>query len=299
MGSYEELVEQHRDRVPGGFDRWVRDFGIQHEVAPVLYTVVTWVKYCSWVDAPEEHQVLACMDLSISFFFLDDYQNEDYPELFEEFRRNLNGEPHRSSRPVVLAHADLLRRLRAFGRPMESFLEIRRRLLDEYMLRNAVMRGKAKVGFDRYWQCRMVTIDVQQWFELWLVMWDYRLSDAERSNQTLNDAIRLAATFFFLGNDLYSFERDAAKGEPNLVCLWRDDKHVSLVDAASSIDQMRVQALGDFYAAIDVLTASDSESLRQCGHLLRRFVDHAANARHDNPERYVKPDHLLTSSFAR
>lgn len=294
MASYDELVEQHRDRVPEGFDRWVRDFGIQEDIAPILFTVVTWVKYCSWVDSTEEQQVLACMDLAISFFYLDDYQQEDYADLFDEFRRNLDGQEPRSSRPSVLAHADLLGRLRALGRPMDDFIGIRRRLLDEYLLRNGAMRGKATLTFDRYWQCRLVTIDVQQWVELWLLLWDYRLSPEERSNQTFVDAIRLAATFFFLGNDLYSFERDKAKGEPNLVCLWQDEHGVPLKEAASEIDRMRARALDDFHAATDALIADGSpKNLQHCGHLLRRFVDHAAPARHDNPERYVKPDQLV------
>lgn len=296
MGGYAELAELHRDRVPPGFDQWVRDFGIEEDIAPILFTVTTWVKYCSWIEASDEQHVLACMDLAISFFYLDDYQQEDYPELFEEFRRNLDDKPLQSSRNSVRAHADLLRRLRAFGQPMEAFVDIRKALLDEYLLRNAVMRGKAEVTFERYWRCRMVTIDVQQWFELWLVMWDHRLTPEERSNPTLADAVRLAATFFFLGNDLYSFERDAAKGEPNLVCLWHDEHPgLSLDAAAREIDKKRERALTDFYTAIDALVDPEKSParLQHCGHLLRRFVDHAANARHDNPERYVKPDQLL------
>ncbi|MCX4242471.1 terpene synthase family protein [Paraliomyxa miuraensis] len=299
MADYYQLVEKHRDRVPIGFDRWVHHFGIQDDVSPILFTVVTWVKYCSWADATEEQHVLACMDLAISFFYLDDYQEDDYPDLFDDFRRNLKGEEPLSRRPAVLAHADLLRRLRALNRPMDDFLAIRLRLLDEYMLRNAAMRGRARLTFERYWQCRLVTIDVQQWVELWLLLWDFRLTSEERSNRELNDAVRLAATFFFLGNDLYSFERDAAKGEPNLVCLWRDERGVSLAQAASAIDGMRVEALDEFYARVDALVGeSSAEHLRHCGRLLRRFVDHAATARHDNPERYVKPDQLLSPERA-
>lgn len=296
VASYDQLVEQHRDRIPAGFDRWVRAFGLEEDIAPILFTVATWVKYCSWEDATEEQHVLACMDLAISFFYLDDYQVEDYAALFEDFRRNLQGQDPRYQRPTVLAHADLLRRLRALERPMDDFVAIRLRLLDEYLVRNAAMRGRIALTFERYWQCRLVTIDVQQWVELWLLLWDHRLTREERENPNLADAVRLAATFFFLGNDLYSFERDAAKGEPNLVCLWRDEQRISLEEAAAAIDGMRARALGDFYAAAEALMASDStENLQHCGRLLRRFVDHAATARHDNPERYVKPDQLLVS----
>ncbi|MFD3945271.1 terpene synthase family protein [Streptomyces sp. NPDC058579] len=296
MKNYNDLAERHRDRIPGEFNRWVRHFGIQEEIAPILYTVATWVKHCSWPAASEEQRALACMDLAVSFFYLDDYQHEDYPELFSEFRRNLTGEQARSTRPIVHAHADLIRRLRESRQSMEKFIELRGQLLDEYLLRNSVMRGTASADFDRYWQCRLVTIYVQQWMELWFLIWDFPLAPEEHSSPLLHSAMQSATVFYFLGNDLYSYKRDAAKGEPNLVCLWRYQHAVSTEEAASAIDRMRREALDRFNKAFTVLTGERSpENLKQCGHLLQHLVNQATTARHDNPERYVKPDQLLNS----
>jgi len=295
--EYEEIVRQNSDRVPEAFDQWVRAFGIEKEIAPICYTVTTWVKHCSLPEATLEQVTLACMDLAISFFYLDDYQHDDYPELFDAFDSNLTGKSPKTQRPAVLAHADLLRRLRAIGRPMDDYLAIRRRLLEEYRLRNSVMRGEATVTFARYVECRLVTIDVYQWFELWLLVEDFRLTPEERSSQALAGSVKLAATFFFLGNDLYSFARDALNGEPNLVCLLRDEQGIPLEQAATKIDQMRVEALRGFTEATEkLLGASSTEQLRRCGQLLRRFVGNATVSRHENPDRYVKPDELLTGA---
>lgn len=294
--NYEDIVRKHHDRVPEAFDQWVRAFGIETEIAPICYTVTTWVKHCSIPDATPEQLTLACMDLAVSFFYLDDYQDDDYPKVFDEFESNLNGEKPITQRRVALAHADLLQRFRALGGPTEDFLRGRKKLIDEYRLRNRVMRGEALVSFSRYMECRLVTIYVYQWIELWLLLGGFQMAPEERSNQALADSIRLATTFYFFGNDLYSFNRDALSGEPNLVCLLRDEQGISLEEAAAKIDQMRVDAHRGFMAASEeLLGARSTAQLRRCGQLLRLLVGNATVSRHDNPDRYVKPDSLFAS----
>lgn len=296
--SFETLADRHSDRTPPGFNEWIREHSIQSEVEPIYFTVVTWVKYCSMEGATQEQLTLACMDLAISFFFLDDYKGDDYEELFDEFQANLEGKPVASSRAVTRAHADLLRRLESLGRDTSAFREIRLRLLEEYRYRNAVMRGKETISFERFYQCRLVTIDVIEWFELWLVLHDFGLTDEQRRESSIQQAVELAATFFFLGNDLYSVERDRENGEPNLVHLLEAERpDLGLAEAALEISRQKDEAHQEFLALIDELTApSTDEPLRRCAQMLMRFVENAGVARHDNPERYVRPEALIQSA---
>lgn len=273
----------------------MRAFGIETEIAPICYTVATWVKHCSPPEATPEQLSLACMDLAVSFFYLDDYQEEDYPEVFDEFERNLAGMKTKTERRTVLAHADLLRRFRELGGSVDSFISTRKQLIGEYRLRNRVMRGGTSVSFSRYMECRLVTIYVYQWFEMWLLLGNFQLSPEERGSRALAEAVRLVTTFYFFGNDLYSFRRDAAKGEPNLVCLLRDEQGILLEDAALKIDQMRAEAHTGLSNAINELVGPESTTkLRRLGQFLLQLVNKATVSRHENPERYVKPDALLS-----
>ena len=165
--SYRSVVGAHPDRIPPLFDRWVREHGIEDDVAPLLYTVTTWVKHCSPAEATPDQRALACMDLAISFFYLDDYAGEDYHALFDQYEATLAGRPPPAARGAVAAHADLFAKLGALGHPMDAYIAEERRLLAEYRLRNDVRRGLAHLTYARHREARLVTIYVYQWLELW------------------------------------------------------------------------------------------------------------------------------------
>jgi len=294
---YQDIVEQHRDRIPSPFDSWVRAHGIEDEVAPILYTVTTWVKHCSPPHASTEQLALACMDLAVSFFYLDDYEREDDHELFAQYEMTLTGEPAaglnapsglRRNQAIIRAHADLLGKLQSMGHPMQEYVAEERRLLAEYRYRNSTKRGHETLTYDRYRDCRLVTIYVYQWLELWQLLDHFPVSAHERASPIYQDAVRLTATFFVLGNELYSLDRDIRNREPNLVCILADEQAIPLTEAARRIALERdevARAFETLRADLSVQTGA----LRKCGQLLDQCVRAATAARHDNPGRYTPP----------
>lgn len=278
------MTEPH---LPATVADWVGTHGIHAQLAPNAYTVRTWVKHCAPPGATGAQLALAHMDLAISFFFLDDYAGDDYPQLFEAFDANLAGRTPRDQRPAVRAHADLLQRVGALGRPMAFFLRSRRDLIEEYRHRNAVMGGRAQTSFERYLSARLVTIDVVQWFELWLVLCGVELTPAERSEPALMECVRLTCLTYVLANELHSVERDIRRGEPNLVCLLRDESDLDLDGACHRVQSQRVEAEQGCVRAAGQLCQAGG-GLRWAGAFLRHLIDQATPARQANPDRYMR-----------
>lgn len=289
--EYLRAIERHRDRIPPGFDEWVRAQHIESEVGPHVYTVATWTRHCSPPDATSPQKALACTDLAVCFFYLDDYQGEDYRSLFDEYESNLDrvGGPAASKRPISEAHSTLLKQLQDLGHPMAWYIEQERKLLDEYRLRNDVSRGIASIDYERYRSSRLVTIYVYQWVELWQLLAGFPIAESERATAAYQDSVRLTSTYFYLGNELYSLERDVERGDPNLVPLLAREEGIDLDEAAARIAAERDEVAQQFEDAVGQLMAG-SDTMRRCGALLRQCVDSATAARHDNPERYRQPD---------
>lgn len=289
--EYRRAIEQHGERIPPGFDEWVRSQHIESEVGPNVYTVATWTRHCSPPDATGPQRALACTDLAVCFFYLDDYQAEDYRTLFDEYEANLNGigGAAASERPITVAHCELLRRLRGFGHPMTWYIEQEHKLLDEYRLRNDVSRGAATIDYERYRDSRLVTIYVYQWVELWQLLAGFPVSESERTTAAYQDSVRLTSTYFYLGNELYSLQRDLERGDPNLVPLLAQQTGIGLDEAAAQLAAERDEVAKQFEDAVGQLMAG-TDNMRRCGVLLQQCVDSATAARHDNPDRYRQPD---------
>src|SRR6056297_205115 len=149
--SYHEVLRQHPDLIPAAYDKWVREFALEKELpSSISFTAATWTKYASPADAREADRALALMDLSIGFFYPDDFSGADYQALFDDYRRNFDGIQPRNARPVIRAHAAYLGLLRGLNRPMEPFFDIRHKLMAEFSYRNRVARGEIETTFDRY-----------------------------------------------------------------------------------------------------------------------------------------------------
>lgn len=271
--------------MPPAFDRWVRQWRIETEVVPNLYTVTTWTKHCSPEGASSEQRAVACMDLAISFFYLDDYAGSDYHAVFDAFEANHRGAPRENALPAAVAHADLLAQLRGLGRSLTWYTELELALLGEYRLRNDAARGLVPLTFDRYRACRLVTIYVYQWLELWQLIGDFQIGAAERESAAFRDGVRLASTFYYLGNELYSLERDQQRGELNLVPLLAAQEGIDLAAAVERLEVQRSDAGQAFAEVLPAMLAGSAE-LRRCGELLDRCVRVAEAARADNPLRY-------------
>ncbi|MEA5574650.1 terpene synthase family protein [Calothrix sp. UHCC 0171] len=287
--NYMETVSQYPEMIPKAFDQWLRTFGIQEEIAPILFTVTSWVKIASPPEVRPEQLTLACMDLAVSFFYLDDYQGEDYLELLEDFSRNLASQSPKTSRPIVIAHANLLQQFWEFGQPMDYFLESRQKLLTEYSFRNRVIRGEQKIDFQRYMECRRTTIYVDGWFSLWLLLENIQLTPWERRTLASTEAVKLLTTFYIFDNELHSIDRDISSGVPNLVVLLSNEQSISLNAAIAKLTQNLDEAKGGFIKAINMLLASSStDNLRRCAQILRCSFECATASRRENPERYMQ-----------
>ena len=288
--KYMEAVNQYPDMIPKAFDQWLRAFGIQEEIAPILFTVISWVKIASPPEATPKQLALACMDLAVSFFYLDDYQDEDYQELLDDFSRNLAGESPKTLRPIVIAHANLLQQFWALGQPMDYFLEWRQKLLTEYSFRNRVIRGEEKVDFQRYMECRRTTIYVDGWFGLWLLLENIQLTASERCTLASTEALKLLTTFHIFDNELHSIDRDISSSVPNLVVLLSNEQSVSLNAAVLKLTQTLDEVKRSFIKATNILLASSStENLHRCSQILRCSFDSAIAASRENQKRYVQP----------
>ena len=288
--DYRGAIERYRDRIPLGFDEWVRTQRIEAEVAPNVYTVATWTRHCSPPDATAAQKALACTDLAVCFFYLDDYEGDDYRALFDEYEANLDHiGSTASTRPISVAHAALLKRLQGLGVPMTWYIGQERKLLTEYRLRNDASRGTATIDYPRYRESRLVTIYVYQWVELWQLLSKCPVTDAERASPAYQDSVRLTSTYFYLGNELYSLRRDLERGDPNLVPLLAVHAGIDVDDAAARIAAERDEVAEQFRATVRGLM-SGSDSMQRCGQLLQTCVDSASAARHDNPDRYERPE---------
>jgi len=287
--TYEDVLRLHPDRIPTAFDHWVRRFGIEKDLRySVCYTAATWSKYASPAQAPEEHRVLALMELSLGCLYPDDYPYVDFEDLFDDYCRNFDGvEPH-NPRPVIRAHAAYLGLLRALNRPMEHFVDIRKKLMAEYAYRNRVSRGEITTSFEKYKESRYTTSYQVAWFEFWIMVENVRLTEAERKADLLVTALRSSTAFNFMADELHSYDRDMANGIPNLVALYCEEQRVTPSQAAEVLAE---QMDGYRRAADDATARLDapdmSPGLRRSGQLLQLFMAAATPSRSENPERYA------------
>lgn len=278
--SYASIVAEHAAIVPPAFDAWVREFGLQRALAPIVYTVLAWTVWCSPRGASMDARAVAAMDLGLCFFFLDDHPDDGAERLYDDVERLLDGHvPAAGDPPLQHAYHEIFERMAARGLPLDRYREGRRALLRCYR------RRRVAATFDAYLALRTTTIYVDQWLDMWEVLGDFYLSAEERRNPLLARARTSMIRWHVYENDLASIERDARAGVPNLVRL-----HGGALPEAIA----EVKALADHEERSFVEACAELRSRPMSQSVLRHLdlleICHRGgieNYRRQNPARYA------------
>lgn len=244
-----------------GVDDWARHHGLTDAVAPVREVVLPWVSLSAPPGATAAMCVDASLDLALSFFLLDDRDDEAERAAFERVLAGHALSPEATA--TTRGRAAVVARFAARGRPMARYLGGRARQVEVFRERAQVRRGP--VGFDAWLSLRETSIFVAQWVDGWEVLLEASPTDVERDRPEFVGALRAARRWNVLRNEVASFERDRARGEANLVAI-------AMRDGASRDDaEARVRAMADDeLAVLDCAVAALEEGAPSAG--LRGFV---------------------------
>lgn len=289
--TYESLVEKHGSLFPSGLDAWIRELDVSNHVEPVLFTTLMWVKWCSPRGAPDSLRTIACMDLSLYFFCLDDHQQEgDALALFDLVEGILDGQAPSVQHPLSYAYRDVLDKMSMTDIPLDRHIASRKMLLDCYRRRLLLARGVEDTSFDEYRRIRATTIYIDQWLDMWEVLGRFYLEDDERAIPALTSAKENLILWHVYENDLASVDRDRQSGIPNLLDLRAAETGDSIEEARHDMERMATNAHEEFVAACNELEQRTlSDRVDQHVDLLK--ICHAGgleNYRRKNPGRYSR-----------
>lgn len=263
--SYDAEVSRSKDRIPPSLEEWIAQFNLKEIFAPNIYTVTTWTKNCSPVDASEENRAIACMDILLWLFYLDDYSPCDYDSFFNQCLAILDGSIPGHDMPQLLhAFYDVILRIASKEKNIEHFVEGRRQDIECYRWRNNLRQSKAPVTFDEYLNRRKTTIYITQWMELWMILEDFCLLPGERINGVIPVAVEMVISWHVFQNELVSVERDRASGDPNLVLLSRCEKNCSLKESIEYVEQLRDRAMVGFAKLYNSILSNPASVSQQC-----------------------------------
>jgi hypothetical protein len=222
------------------FRQWAAENEILDVIQANTKMVATWVDLCAPIGTSLENQLLACRDLCIVFFALDDYEGADHVELFAQCRRVLDGHPVEKDHPLLQAYASTIEAIEARGLDMSYYKQRRSDLIEHYTWRNQARdpQNKQAPTFDEYLRRRRITIYTRQWIDLWEILEACCLSGEERESDVLRTALDEVVDWQIYENELVSVSRDIARGELNLVCILRDEQGLSLTEAAKRVSSL-------------------------------------------------------------
>lgn len=288
--SYGEIVTAHAGIVPPPFDKWVRDFGLEQQLRPLVYNACAWTVSASPPMASVEWRAVACMDLTLFFGFLDDYDGDNVEELYDHVEQSLNGHLHDATAiPLLRAYDDIFRRMASRGLPLDRYRASRKALLRCYRQRHELVTGRATATFDEYFALRMTTIYVGQWLDMWEVLDDFYLPAEEYTLPMLECARSSMMTWHVYENDLVSIDRDARAHVPNLVPLRAHDRGIAPEQAAAEVQNLADEAQQSFAQACRELyeSAPSPRLVRYVNLLETCYNGGLENYRHKNPARYA------------
>jgi Terpene synthase family 2, C-terminal metal binding len=243
--------------VPPIFDAWVRDFGLERLLQPIVYTAIAWTASCSPAQASMDARAVACMDVSLCCFFLGDYQGDDVEQLYDYVDRMLDGHVlEATAPPLYRSYNDILRRVASRGLPLDRYRESRKKLLRCYRHRHELSAGRATTTFDEYAALRMTTIYVDQWLNMWEVVDGFYLPAEEHNLQVLDRARSSMIRWHVYENELASIDRDARDHVPNLVPLLALERGIAPEQAANEIQDLADQEQRSFAQACSELYES-------------------------------------------
>ncbi|GEM_PF-2909951 len=277
--------------LPGPFVAWVRRFGLEGLIrGPLLRTVRVWADYCSPPGASEAAMSTAYADLALWFFYLDDYEGQDFELLFDACAQILDradvGEPlldgaqptlesSESAPPGLLpAFADVVTQIQAHGEARATrYIQSRRDSLDKIRARIRVSRDPHCPAFDyrAYYDLRMVSVYVHQWVVLWEIVGGFCLDEGQRALPEVTEARRAVTAWHILQNDMRSVERDMRAGSPNLVLLHAEHEAPDIHASVAEIRGLFDEELENFRAAQATVAASGAEGGWPDGAMRRYF----------------------------
>ena len=270
MSSSDERSQGRPGDVPPLFATWMHSFGVTEIVAPLLRTVSVWASYCSPSHASAQSMATAHADLALWFFYLDDYDGDDYESLFDDCLRILDGNRPTMDRPSLMrAYADVVDQVASHGHDPTCYLQSRCKSVEQ--IRQRIRFSKSprnkRVTFEEYYAQRMVSVYVYQWMDMWEIIGDFYLDSQERMSPEVAEAKRAVTAWHILQNDMRSLRRDIDSGSPNLVLLHAEQKTARIEETVGIIRDLFREELENFQRASQSLLRS-MPSLR-----VRRYID--------------------------
>lgn len=255
--------------LPPLFAEWMRLWELEEMLAPILRRSLMWVKQSSPPNASLEDLAVACMDLALWFFYLDDCLKEDYNIVFEKCSRILDGyQPSSDEAKLFQAHADVINRVAQKGYDMQYYLKERKDNL-RYRVDLAKQRlhgrtNENELSFNEYFEIRQTTIGTSYWTALWEVLGDFYLSPLERLMPEVQRAARAVSSAYLLHNDLHSLVRDIKERNPNLVILYMEQYGGDIFSSGKYINELFQEEVNTFRYLFElVLNAAPSNRLQQ------------------------------------
>lgn len=270
MSPSDEPSQGRVGDVPPLFATWMTSFGVKDFIAPLLRTVSVWANYCSPPHAPAQSMATAHADLALWFFYLDDYERDDYESFFDECLRILDGgQPTTKNSTLLKAYADVVAQVVSHGHDPTYYLQGRRRSVEQ--IRQRIRFGKNRVEgrltFEEYYAQRMISVYVYQWIDMWEIIGDFYLDPQERVLPEIAEAKRAVTAWHILQNDMRSLRRDIGSGSPNLVLLHAEQKTAHIEETVATMRGLFREELDNFQRSSQSLLRS-MPSLR-----VRRYIE--------------------------
>jgi len=281
--------------LPPLFAEWISLWDLEEILAPILRSTVVWVKRVSPQNASLEDLAVACMDLILWFFYLDDCLKEDYNIVFKKCSKILDGyQPNTDEAKLFQAYADIPKKVAQRGYDMQYYLQTRKYNL-RYRVEIAKQRfhgrgNERKLSFNENFEIRQTPIWLSSWINLWEILGDFYLSLPERTMPEVQRAVRAVSSAYLLDNDLRSLVRDIEEKSPNLVILYMEQYEGDIISSAQYIRDLFQQEVNTFrHLFISVLNAAPSDRLRQYFEFLELNLNYITGPNlmeKDHPKRY-------------
>jgi hypothetical protein len=229
-----------RERLEADLHVWARALNIHEYMSADAKAFAAWVDLCAPVRASHENRLLACKDLSVVLFTLDDYEGDDYLDLFAACEAALDLAPPASGpqwQPLVRAYSAVVREVEAKGFDTSQYKAWRRALLREYRQRNRVRQAGETLDSGAHLERRRTTVYTRQWINLWEILEGCPLSSEDRSSALTIELLEQMVEWQVLENELVSVDRDLARGEQNLIAIISRERSMSLQSAAGMVTE--------------------------------------------------------------
>jgi hypothetical protein len=143
---------------------------------------------------------------------------------------------------------------------------------DAALEEGATMRRYAETGvhpdFERQLELRIATIGMYVTLYLLESAYDAELPHAFHQHPTVRRLKRLANKLVGLGNDIFSFAKDQAQQQPNLVSTLMEERGMSVEDAIKALIRGHDEAVIEF----DQLAGSLGSGSQQTDRLIQRWL---------------------------